>query len=56
MMLIYIGWNEAADLIEAGLERAFLDKEVTYDLARQMEGVKPIKTSEFAHEIVKRMT
>jgi isocitrate dehydrogenase len=55
MMLKYIGWAEAADLIEKGLEQAFLDRKVTYDLARQMEGVTPIKTSEFARAIVERM-
>jgi len=55
MMFVYIGWTEAADLIKKGLEKAFLDKKVTYDLARQMEGVKPIKTSQFARAIVERM-
>jgi isocitrate dehydrogenase len=55
MMFRYVGWAEAADLIEKGLEKAFLDKKVTYDLARQMEGVSPIKTSEFARAIVERM-
>jgi isocitrate dehydrogenase len=55
MMFKYIGWNEVADLIEKALEKAFLDKKVTYDLARQMEGVNPIKTSEFARAIVERM-
>jgi isocitrate dehydrogenase len=55
MMLTYLGWNEAADLIEKGLEKTFIDKKVTYDLARQMEGVKPIKTSEFAQAIIERM-
>jgi len=56
MMLKYIGWSEVADLIETGLEKAFIDKKVTYDLARQMEGVNPIKTSEFAQAIVERMS
>jgi isocitrate dehydrogenase len=56
MMLKYIGWTEAADLIETGLEKTFIDKKVTYDLARQMEGVNPIKTSEFARAIVERMS
>ncbi len=55
MMFKYIGWDEVADLIEKALEKAFLDKKVTYDLARQMEGVNPIKTSEFARAIVERM-
>lgn len=56
MMFKYIGWDEVADLIEKALEKAFLDKKVTYDLARQMEGVNPIKTSEFARAIVERMS
>ncbi len=55
MMLRYMGWKEAAELIEKALERTIMDKKVTYDLARHMEGVTPIKTSEFASEIVKRM-
>ncbi len=56
MMFVYIGWTEVADLIKKGLEKVFLDKKVTYDLARQMEGVKPIKTSQFAQAIVERMS
>lgn len=55
MMLRYLKWEEAADLIDRALERTIMDKKVTYDLARQMEGVSPIKTSEFGKEIVKRM-
>jgi isocitrate dehydrogenase len=55
MMLKYLGWDEAADLIEESLEKTFLEKKVTYDIARQLENVKPIKTSEFGTEIVKRM-
>jgi isocitrate dehydrogenase len=56
MMFRYIGWTEAADLIENGLEKAFIDKKVTYDLARQMEGVNSIRTSEFARAIVERIS
>jgi len=55
MMLKYLGWVEAADLIEKSLEKTFIDKKVTYDIARQLENVKPIKTSEFGGEIIKRM-
>lgn len=55
MMFRYMGWSEVADLIEKGMEATIMDKRVTYDLARHMEGVSPIKTSEFAKEIVKRM-
>jgi len=52
MMLDYMGWNEAADAIRVALEKTVLEKKVTYDLARQMDGVTPVKTSEFAKAIV----
>ncbi len=53
LMLQYMGWKEAATLIEEALEKAILQKKVTYDLARQMAGhVKPLRTSEFAEAIV----
>ncbi|RMH79265.1 MAG: isocitrate dehydrogenase (NADP(+)) [Calditrichaeota bacterium] len=53
LMFQYIGWNEVGDVIEEALEKAILDRQVTYDLARQMEGnVKPLKTSEFAQAII----
>ncbi len=53
MMFRYMGWNEAADLIEAGLATTIRQKTVTYDLARQMEGATEVKTSEFAGHIIK---
>ncbi len=55
MMLNYMGWNEAAALIEKGLERAIAQKTVTYDLARQMTGATELKTSAFADAIIKNM-
>jgi isocitrate dehydrogenase len=55
MMLEYIGWQEAADLINRGLEKAIASKRVTYDFHRQMEGATLLKCSEFAEEIVKKM-
>ncbi len=55
MMLEYMDWKEAANLIVNAMEKTIQQKKVTYDLARQMENVTPIKTSEFAHEIVKNM-
>ncbi len=55
MMLEYMGWIEAALGIKKGMERAIEERHVTYDLARQMEGVVPIKTSEFARAIVERI-
>lgn len=54
MMLEYMGWQEAADLIKQGIGQAIANAEVTYDLARLMEPpVKPLKCSEFAEAIVK---
>jgi isocitrate dehydrogenase len=55
MMLEYMGWQEAADLINKGLEKAISTKRVTYDFHRQMEGATLLKCSEFAQEIVKNM-
>ncbi|MBI3003944.1 MAG: NADP-dependent isocitrate dehydrogenase [Ignavibacteriales bacterium] len=55
MMLRYMGWKEAADLIIKGLENAIQSKVVTYDLARLMEGAKEVKCSEFGEAIVKNM-
>ncbi|MFN3428251.1 MAG: isocitrate/isopropylmalate family dehydrogenase, partial [Candidatus Thermochlorobacter sp.] len=55
MMLRYLGWTEAADLIIKGLNGAIGQKTVTYDFARLMEGAKEVKCSEFAKEIVKHL-
>lgn len=55
MMLRYLGWKEAADLIEKGLEKAISNKRVTYDFERLMEGATLLKCSEFGEEIVKGM-
>ena len=55
MMLRYMNWKEAADLIENAMEKTIMDKKVTYDLARHMENITPIKTSEFGKEIIRRM-
>lgn len=55
MMLRYMGWGKAADLIEDGLEAAISNKRVTYDFERQMEGATLLKCSEFGEEIVKNM-
>jgi len=55
MMLEYMGWQEAADLINRGLEKAISTKRVTYDFHRQMEGATLLKCSEFGNEIVKNM-
>jgi len=55
MMLEYIGWKKAANLIWEALAKTIQSKVVTYDLARQMEGAREVKCSEFAEEIVKNI-
>lgn len=52
MMLEHIGWQEAADLIITGLEKTILQKRVTYDLERLMEGATKVRTSEFGEAII----
>jgi isocitrate dehydrogenase len=55
MMLRYMGWTEAADLILGGLGKTILNKTVTYDFARLMDEARVLKCSEFATEIIKNM-
>ena len=55
MMMRYMGWNEAADLILKGMDGAIGSKRVTYDFARQMDGATEIKCSEFADNIIAHM-
>jgi isocitrate dehydrogenase len=55
MMFEYMGWQEVADLIVRGLERAIAAKTVTYDFARQMEGATKVKCSEFGDAMIKHM-
>ncbi len=54
MMLEYMGWQEAADLIRKGLSEAIVSRQVTYDLARLMTPPvePPLKCSEFAQAII----
>jgi isocitrate dehydrogenase len=52
MMLRYIGWREAADMIVEAYEKTVSQKIVTYDFARQMEGAKEVQTSEFASAVI----
>ena len=55
MMLRYLGWTEAADLLNKGLSGAISSKRVTYDFARQMDGATQIKCSEFGDNIISHM-
>ena len=55
MMLDYIGWGEAARAIEAAYTQTVADKIVTYDFARQMEGAREVRTSEFASAVIERL-
>jgi len=55
MMLKYMGWNEAHDLIWKGLEKAISQKRVTYDYHRMMDGATLLKCSEFGSAIIENM-
>jgi isocitrate dehydrogenase len=55
MMFEYLGWQEAADLINEAVGLAIKQKKVTYDLARLMGDVQPVKTSEFGSAIIDNM-
>jgi isocitrate dehydrogenase len=55
MMLEFIGWKEAARLIEDSMERTIQQKKVTYDFERLMEGATKVRTSEFADAIIQNM-
>jgi isocitrate dehydrogenase len=55
MMFRYMGWTEAADLIIKGMDGAISARTVTYDFARQMDGAKEVKCSEFADALIKHM-
>lgn len=55
LLLRHLGWNEAADLIMASIEKTIASKVVTYDFARLMEGATEVKCSEFANELIKNL-
>ena len=55
MMFRFLGWKEAAGMIEQGLESTIEQKTVTYDFERLMEGATKVKTSEFADAIISNM-
>ena len=55
LMFEHLGWNDAADAIIAAVEATIAEHIVTYDFARMLEGVEPVKCSEFAQAIVDRL-
>jgi isocitrate dehydrogenase len=55
LLLRHLGWKEAADTIEKAVARTVSQRRVTYDLARQLEGVQPIGTSKFADAVIENM-
>ena len=56
MMLEYIGWGEAGELINTAFEAVLADKTVTYDFARQMDGAKTVSTSAFADALIAKIS
>jgi len=55
MMFRFLGWNQAANLIERSMERTILQKKVTYDFERLMQGATKVTTSQFADHIIRNM-
>jgi len=55
MMFDYLGWGEVAERIREGLEKTISNRIVTYDLARQLEGAREVKCSEFASAIIEAL-
>jgi isocitrate dehydrogenase len=55
MMLRYMGWNEAADMVIRGIEGAIAKRTVTYDFARLMDNAECVSCSQFGREIVNNM-
>ena len=55
MMLEYLGWQEAADLITSAIEQVFENSEATIDLARFMPGGKVLSTEEFTERIIQSL-
>ena len=55
MLFDFLGWTEAARMIESSLEKTIAQKFVTYDFARGMEGATKVKTSEFADHMIGNM-
>ncbi len=55
MMLRYLGWTEAADILISSMDKTIADKTVTYDFARLMDGAKEVKCSEFADALISNL-
>jgi len=55
MMLEYLGWDKAADMVTKAIEKTIQKKTVTYDLHRLMKGAKKLSTSQYAEAVVKNM-
>jgi isocitrate dehydrogenase len=55
MMLEHMGWAEAAEAVMRGMGGAVGAKTVTYDLERQMDGARILKTSEFGQAVIEHM-
>ena len=55
MMFDFMGWHEAAQLIEDGIRKTIQQKKVTYDFERMLEGATKVKTSEFATHMIQNM-
>jgi isocitrate dehydrogenase len=55
MMLEHLGWTEAASATESAIEKTILQKKVTYDLARLLGDVAPLRTSEFGTAIIENL-
>ena len=55
MMLIHMGWKEAAELIVSSMEKAILAKTVTYDFARLMSGATQVSCSGFGQAMIAQM-
>ena len=55
MMLEYLGWGKAAEMIRKTMQKTITKKTVTYDLHRQMKGAKKVGTTEFATQLIKNM-
>jgi isocitrate dehydrogenase len=55
MMFDFLGWHEAARLIESSMAKTIEQKYVTYDFERQMQGATKVKTSQFATRMIENM-